>query len=249
MTNIIKSTIRKIINRYGYELIPIKAFPGDFTKKEITIIRAVSENTMTGPERLVALIRAVSYVVRHQIPGDFVECGVWRGGSMMAVAHTLLDLNFTERELYLFDTFAGMSKPTEVDGRFANEKFDQTRLSDKSSEWANAGLDEVKQALFSTGYDRSKIHFIPGLVEETLPSKAPESIALLRLDTDWYESTKHELEHLYPRLSVGGVLIIDDYGRWPGARQATNEYLAENHLRLFLNRIDVSGRLVIKLEQ
>ena len=89
---------------------------------------------------------------------------------------------------------------------------------------------------------------VPGLVEDTVPSQAPEVIALLRLDTDWYKSTWHELEHLYPRLSVGGVLIIDDYGHWEGARRAVDEFIEAKGLRLFLSRIDYTGRLAIKLD-
>ena len=80
------------------------------------------------------------------------------------------------------------------------------------------------------------------------PAASPPSIALLRLDTDWYESTYHELVHLYPRLSVGGILIIDDYGYWQGARRAVDRYFAEQGTRVFLSRIDETGRLAVKQE-
>jgi hypothetical protein len=86
-----------------------------------------------------------------------------------------------------------------------------------------------------------------GKVEDTIPADIPEKIALLRLDTDWYESTKHELIHLFPRLQKGGVLIIDDYGFWKGARKAVDEYFAENNIQILLNRIDDTGRMAIKL--
>lgn len=107
---------------------------------------------------------------------------------------------------------------------------------------------EVERAVYGTGYDREKFHFISGAVEETIPEQSPKEIALLRLDTDWYESTSHELKHLFPRLTVGGVLIVDDYGHWQGARQAVDEYVADNHVRIFLNRIDYTGRIGIKIE-
>jgi len=111
---------------------------------------------------------------------------------------------------------------------------------------ASASLDEVKRNVLGTGYDSDRVRFVEGLVEDTIPEQAPREIAVLRLDTDWYESTRHELVHLYPRLSSGGVLILDDYGCWLGARQAVDEYIEANAVRLLLTRIDSSGRLAVK---
>jgi hypothetical protein len=105
-----------------------------------------------------------------------------------------------------------------------------------SSVWARSPLDEVRRNLLATGYPADRVRFVVGRVEDTLPDQAPESIALLRLDTDWYASTRHELVHLFPRLAVGGVLLIDDYGHWQGARQAVDEYLAQTGARLLLQR-------------
>ena len=110
-----------------------------------------------------------------------------------------------------------------------------------------ASQAEAEAAVFSTGYDPADVHFVRGRVEDTIPAYAPETIALLRLDTDWYESTRHELIHLFPRLAHGGVLVVDDYGHWQGARQALDEYLAEHQVRLFLNRIDYTGRIGVKI--
>ena len=101
-------------------------------------------------------------------------------------------------------------------------------------------------AMALTNYDPKCMHFVQGKVEDTIPEQAPQSIALLRLDTDWYESTRHELEHLFPRLSPGGILIIDDYGDWQGARKATDEFVAKHAPGFFLSRIDDTGRLAIK---
>ena len=89
------------------------------------------------------------------------------------------------------------------------------------------------------------MHFVQGMVEETIPAGAPEKIALLRLDTDWYESTHHEMVHLFPRISDGGVLIIDDYGHWAGARRAVDEYFHEHNIAILLNRLDYTGRIGI----
>ena len=100
--------------------------------------------------------------------------------------------------------------------------------------------------MFSTGYDFSKMNFVKGDIMETLKTTKPKSIAILRLDTDWYNTTKFELVELYPLLSENGILIIDDYGHWQGARQAVDEYFTENKIHIFLNRVDYTCRLGIK---
>jgi O-methyltransferase len=223
-------------------------FPLDFDDADKELYRRVGPYTMTTPPRVYALVRAVEYVAARDVPGAIVECGVWRGGSMMAAALTLLRLGVSDRELYLYDTFAGMPPPTEVDTTRSGERAaDLLARGDESSHiWAIASLGDVREAILSVGYPENRIHFVEGLVEETLPATAPQEIALLRLDTDWYRSTKHELEHLYPRLASGGVLILDDYGHWQGARRAVDEYLAENGLALLLNRIDGTARIAVK---
>ena len=169
---------------------------------------------------------------------------------MMAVAQTLAQQNRRDFDLYLFDTFEGMVKPSNVDvdyaGRLASKSFQSKQISDNSSDWCTASIEEVQLNLQKTGYDLSKVHLIKGKVEDTIPSSAPTTIAMLRLDTDWYESTLHELTYLYPRLSSGGVLIIDDYGHWQGCRRAVDEYFAHNGIYLLLNRIDYTGRIAIK---
>ncbi|MGK7931025.1 MAG: TylF/MycF/NovP-related O-methyltransferase [Microcystaceae cyanobacterium] len=206
---------------------------------------------MTSRERIFALCQAIRYVSHNQIEGDIVECGVWRGGSMMAAIETLLSIHDKGRHLYLFDTFEGMSEPTENDFSFYGDNA-QTLLTknEKNEEnytWCYAALESVQQNLSQLNYDSNKIHFIKGKVEDTLPKHSPEKIALLRLDTDWYESTRHELIHLFPRLSVGGVIIIDDYGYWKGARKAVDEYFKENNIPILLHRIDHTGRIGIVL--
>lgn len=207
---------------------------------------------MTSPERVFAVLDAVRYVLKNGVAGGIVECGVWRGGTMMAVAHLLRMHNNFDRDLYLFDTFEGMPLPADVDadfrGRKAKSQFLVKKRSSDSSDWCYAPLSEVQANLESVGYLRSKVHYIVGKVEDTVPAQAPETISILRLDTDWYESTKHELVHLYPRLVKGGVLIIDDYGHWQGARKAVDEYFALDEVPILLNRIDYSGRIAIKLQ-
>ncbi|MBV9019457.1 MAG: class I SAM-dependent methyltransferase [Ktedonobacteraceae bacterium] len=251
-----KAIIRKLFQRTSSESAQVspdlcRSFP-DFDKDDIELIRKVQPFTKTGPVRIFSLIKAVEYVVNSRVPGDIVECGVWKGGSIMAIAYTLLKLGETTRNIYLFDTFEGMTTPTKEDITYEGLKAsDLLRLEvgekyRTSDVWSYASIDQVKKAVLSTGYDATKIHFVKGCVEETLPEKAPERISLLRLDTDWYESTRHELLHLFPRLSVHGVIIIDDYGHWLGAKKAIDEYLRENTISLLLNRIDYSGRIGVK---
>lgn len=222
----------------------------DFADQDRQIIESAKAFTDTGLDRMLALINAVRYVVKYDIPGAIVECGVWRGGSMMIVARTLLALGVTSRPLYLFDTFEGMPPPQKVDVNFlgmkASEKYERVTLGEQGAAWCYASLNDVRNAMRSTGYDMQHVRFIKGKVEDTVPHEAPELIAILRLDTDWYESTRHELVHLYPRLADTGVLIIDDYGHWAGARQAVDEYFAALTRPVFLHRIDYTGRLVIK---
>lgn len=203
---------------------------------------------MTSPERLEALIAATEYVVKAPIPGAIVECGVWKGGSMMAAALALM--NLTERRpLYLYDTFEGMTAPTDADENLYGEPAAAllAREPRAANVWAYAPLEGVRRSMLSTGYDPALIHFVKGPVEDTIPGTAPDQIAILRLDTDWYESTKHELKHLYPRLTRGGVLILDDYGHWAGARKAVDDYFREEGIFPLLCRIDLQGRLVVKV--
>jgi O-methyltransferase len=215
-------------------------------------IKRVRRHTMTTPRRIAALCDGVEHAVRAGVPGAVVECGVWKGGSMMAAALTLMRLGATDRDLYLFDTFEGMPPPTEEDVFSAYDGYNpmrhwrRRRREGGTSSWHHVPAGEVRRAVLSTGYPAERVHLVEGRVEETLPGAAPAEIALLRLDTDWYESTRHELEHLYPRLSPGGVLILDDYGHYEGARRAVDEYFAAAGERPLLSRIDYTGRIGVK---
>jgi O-methyltransferase len=249
-------SVRRLTRRAGYEVVryppSLEASHPDFDAADRELVARVRPYTMTTPERIVALARAVEYVVDRGIEGAIVECGVWKGGSMMVVALTLARLGAASRDLYLYDTYEGMSEPTAddvsaADGRSAADLLAADASRETSVVWAYAQLDEVTRNLASTGYDPARLHFVEGKVEETIPGVAPESIALLRLDTDWYESTRHELIHLYPRLAAAGVLIIDDYGYWKGSRKATDEYFSQPGIpRPLLTRVDSTGRVAVK---
>lgn len=216
----------------------------DLEPDVIRILDAVRPFTLTPPERIAALCAAVDYVVASGLEGAIAECGVWKGGSLMASAMRLQTVEGSERELVGFDTFSGMTDPTDVDvdhtGVAAQPRDAAVPIEKGTTE------PEVRETLRQTGYDLNRIRLIPGDVAETIPAEAPEKISVLRLDTDWYESTRHELEHLFPRLVPGGVVIIDDYGHFAGARKATDEYFA--YRRMLLHRIDYASRLGVKQE-
>lgn len=232
----------------GYGVIPSDQFRIDLEPEFRDIWEEVRAFTMTGMERGYGLFQAVRYLDARGIEGEFVECGVWKGGSCMLMIRTLQSLASESRTIRLYDTFEGMPEPGDEDviawnGRPVREKWE----SDALSSWA-VGLSEVREAVGSLGYPEQKIRYIPGDVAETLPQQPPEEIALLRLDTDWYASTLAELEELYPRLVPGGVLIIDDYGHFRGARKAVDDYFARPGIEpLLFSRLDYTGRMAVRL--
>jgi hypothetical protein len=214
------------------------------------ILKKIEKYTMTSKERAYALFKSIQYIVKNEVQGEFIECGTWRGGSAMVMAYTLIEMGDTSRKIFLYDTFAGMSKPTMEDVRNSDKNscaIDEWQINQSLShnEWCYSPLSEVKKNMTLTGYPLDKIIFVKGKVEDTIPKNVPDKIALLRLDTDWYESTLHELKHLYPNLSKNGVLIIDDYGFWAGAKKAVDEYFSSQKSPLLV-RIDNTGRIGIK---
>ena len=245
--------IKSLLNKAGIDIVRLnkqKKWPSDFESFHRDVVAKVEPYTMTTQERIFGLVEAVEYIERYKIDGDVVECGVWKGGSMLAIAETLNRGNNHTRKLYLYDTFEGMSAPTEEDVSHDDLKAEKLLASDTNKDenlvWAYSTLEQVKQTMALSSYPQNQILYIKGKVEDTIPKTLPAKIALLRLDTDWYESTKHELIHLFPKLVSGGVLIIDDYGYWKGARKAVDEYFKENNVRILLNRMDETGRIAVK---
>lgn len=225
-------------------------YPHDFEPYAQSIIDQVRPYSMTLPERLYTLIKAVEYIVINGIEGDFVECGVWRGGSMMAMALTLKRMGITDRGLHLFDTFEGMPEPEDREvtlfGSPGRQPWEENRTGTSVNHFCYASLEDVQANMASTGYSPEKIRFIQGKVQDTIPQHAPETIAMLRLDTDWYDSSKHELVHLYPRLVSKGVMIADDYGYWQGQKDATDEYFREHRIAMLLTGVDYCCRMGVK---
>jgi hypothetical protein len=235
---------------WGASPAEIAAQCPDLSASDCEIIAAAHPFSMTGIPRLASLLIVVDYLISNRIPGAFVECGVWKGGSVVAMTRTLLRAGERTRPIFLYDTFEGMSQPSPVDvsytGERAEELYRETMRPGGGSQWCAATIDAVRSVVLAQGYPADRIHFVKGRVEETIPSTIPDEIALLRLDTDWYESTRHELRHLYPLLVPGGVLIVDDYGYWKGARKAVDEFFEQTPDPVLISRIDAGARLVVK---
>lgn len=218
----------------------------------ISIFPLIKPHTITshnGPVPLWVLYKSIEHIVKNEIPGDIAECGVWNGGSMLLAALALVHFGDTSRRIYLYDTFAGMPRPDDIDKRWDGVPALPTweSFTAGGKPWGYGGtVDMVRKVMGASNYPEDKLVFVEGMVENTIPSQMSDQLSLLRLDTDLYKSTYHELVHLYPKLSQGGMLIIDDYGFYQGSRAATDQYIAENKLKVFLTRIDDSVRLVIK---
>ena len=234
--------LRKYADRYFYR----PDLENDISFQELYMKVGVKESkyTLTSMEKCYALYKAVHYITKGNLLGDIVECGVWRGGSAMLAALTLIQNNQTHRKIYLYDTYEGMPKPTDKDVDIHGTPYFQ--LWKKEKELLTVSLDEVKNNMLSTGYPSENIIFVKGMVEKTIPRTLPNQIALLRLDTDLYESTYHELIHLYPKVTTQGVVIIDDYGHFQGSQEATDKYFSQESQEVLFHRIDYSCRVGIK---
>ncbi len=257
-----KAAVNGALRRFGYQIsrhseasYAPRNIPVDYSDEERALWKQVQDFTMVSPAAVASLRRAVLYIVDAGVPGALLECGVWRGGCSMATALTLLGGGGdTSREIYLFDTYEdGWPAPEAIDvdryGHSGDVYYRRAMAEGQKPEDTVGHFDSVQKLLLETGYPPERLHFIKGDVMKTIPSQAPETIALMRLDTDWYASTKHEWEHLYARLSVGGVVIVDDYGAWEGSRQATDDFLRENGINLLLNRVDSEGSYIgVKLQ-
>jgi len=244
-----KNPLHILAKMSGHKLVPneekvAKDMDADFQ----AIYGMCRDHTMTSLDNMYSLYTSVRYIVEAGLVGDLVECGVWKGGSAMLMAKTLLLLGDKERKIYLYDTFEGMPEPEDTDVKIRTHTSGKEMWKEKqqSGGWAVAGEDEVRKNLEKTTYPQENFIFVKGKVEETIPRTIPENISILRLDTDWFSSTYHELTHLYPLLNKGGILIIDDYGSWSGSKEATDKYFSENDIKMYLHRVD-TGRIGIKI--
>ena len=247
---LIKILINKILGVLNYQIIKSKnsfEFPIEAESEIIKIINICDQFSMTGKNRMYLLSEAIMNSKINNLDGDFVECGVWRGGNILL--YKLLKNHYgLNKNIYAFDTFDGMTLPDNLDkdylGNSASLLLKKTVKKDnKANIHCYSDIDTVKKNILQYS-NLDNIKFIKGPVEKTLllEENLPDKISVLRLDTDFYSSTKIELEILYPRLVTGGVLIIDDYGYWEGARKATDEFFKKK----WLHYVDQSCRYMIK---
>jgi O-methyltransferase len=244
-----KTPIKKILNLFNLRLVKIYSFPIEANKKIIKFINISSKFSMTGNERMYLLSQAILNAKEKRLDGDFVECGVWRGGNIL-LYKLLNDFYSLNKTIFAYDTFEGMTEPEGIDIDHQGNSAKKRLLANNKSENLNnihcfSTIDSVKKNI-SECTNLKNINFIVGPVEKTLLKKKnlPKKISVLRLDTDWYSSTKIELKILYPRLVYGGVLIIDDYGAWQGSRKATDEYFLNK--KKWLHVYDDTLRYLIK---
>lgn len=230
--------------------------PVELAQTDLEFIAMIKRKkwSMVSDQRLYATMMACKHVAHNDIPGDFVECGVWRGGNAL-IAAWVFGQYAPSKKIWLFDTFLGMTEPSEADTRLTTGKLAiktyESRAKGDYNDWCYASLDAVRENFDHCGLLGENIRFVPGDVIETLGNdcNVPKKISLLRLDTDWYESTRKELEVLYPRLVHGGIIIIDDYGYWAGSKRATDEYFEKAGNRPFLQYVDSDGRMGIKISE
>jgi hypothetical protein len=244
--------MRPFLARYltslGQKFTGLQGLIPELGPEEHSLLNAARGLSMTSPIAQWELIQAIRHIENNAIAGDLVECGVWRGGNLV-IAGLLRDRLGFDRQIWAYDTFAGMTAPTEADFKPGEELDVEKKFADLDrgdrNEWCYASVEDVLQS-FESRVGNRNLRTIRGPVEETLrkPENLPEKIAILRLDTDFYESTKAELEILYPRLSKGGVLIVDDYGEWAGARKAVDEYFSGQGI--WLHYVTHTVRLMVK---
>lgn len=253
LNNLITSFLSKFLDNRGFKLLNNNNFNtiNDLTNEERKILNYIIDKqlTMTSKDNLAATILSVRYAVRNNIKGDFVECGIWRGGHSIAAALTF-ELYDSDKKVFCFDTFQGMTEPTFLDKKsssktLALEKYSALNKKEYNA-WCYSPIDEVINNFIKAGIPSDRFVLIKGDVLETLPKFKSGNISILRLDTDWYESTKKELEFLWPYVTKFGVLIIDDYGHWEGSKKAVDEFF-EFKKGLFFNAIDYTARSAIKL--
>jgi O-methyltransferase len=238
----------------GYKVIAKTTFNYklDLTDQETKILNYVFENrlTMGSKDNLAATILAVRYVCKNKLKGDFVECGVWRGGHGIAAALTF-NLYSSKNKVICLDTFLGMTKPTDNDFSNHDKLKAITQFNSNSridhNEWCFASYDDVQRNFLQAGVLKDDFELIKGDVAETLPKLSVNPIVFLRLDTDWYESTKMELKYLWPLLIVNGVLVVDDYGHWQGSKKAVDEFFQSSPTILF-HALDYTSRSGIKIK-
>ena len=255
----LKDVLKKVIDKSGYEIQRKHSLLGyDLEDEANELILRIRPNTMLSRERLVTLYQQVVHCERNDLAGDFVECGVWKGGSVGLMALANLKTGKSRRHIHLYDSFSEICEP---DG-----KVDGARAVEEVRAWSKDGgvsgklvpvagfydllggpgtLEGNRELLEKKiGYDPAFLHYHKGWFQDTLPATAKQvsQIAILRLDGDWYASTKVCLDYLYSKVVKDGFVIIDDYGAYDGCRKAVDEFRASQKINGYLHHIDKVAR-------
>ncbi len=189
-------------------------------------------DTMIGMNRLNNIEHCVRAIVAGNVPGDFIEAGVWRGGAVILMRGLLKELGITDRKVWAADSFRGLPAPDA-------EKYEADRgFGLHREKILSVSLETVKNNFRKYDLLDDQVVFLEGWFKDTLPPAPVEKLALIRLDADMYESTMQALHHLYPKLSPGGFVIVDDYNAFPNCRQAVDEYRAQHRITEKMIAID-----------
>jgi O-methyltransferase len=273
----VKNWIKKKMAMFGFNIIRVPRSNSNILRTRLSrnlktgyayedeafeAMQIVSSNTMLPYEPLVTLFEQVVYCDKNNIEGDFVECGVWKGGATGMMALATLKYGTSRRHLHLFDAFQEICQPDEEhdDKEIVDEvkKLVRTKQFDEDlkpltgvyDQFGGPGtLSENKKLLEQViGYPAGHLHYHVGWFQDTVPADAPgiSKIAILRLDGDWYQSTKVCLDHLYDKVVTNGIVIIDDYGYNTGCKKAVDEFLAAKKAFPILNYINNTCRYFIK---
>ena len=228
--------------RYGLNLLAKRGFklvrevPFDEQKRNLGLDWPAKAETMIGMQRLTSLQRCVETLLAEDVPGDLIECGVWRGGACILMKAVLAAYGDQERSVWIADSFAGVPAPDKE-----NYSIDADVRLDLVADVLAVSEADVKANFMRYGLLDDRVRFLAGLFKDTLRGAPIDCIALLRLDGDLYESTIQALDALYPRLSVGGFCIIDDYHAMDVCYQAVTNYREQNGISEEISEIDGSG--------
>ncbi len=245
----IKNKLKRTINRIFsmFDLVISKKKPSivEISEEEENNINISKKYSMTTEIRMWALLNSLKKVHYEKIDGDIVECGVWKGGNIILIKK-FIEKNNLKKKIYCYDTFEGMTPTSFIDNEISSGRNASEIVKNNNTYLCKSSLEETKDNVRKNVKDFNNINFIQGKVEDTLidEKNLPEKISICRLDTDYYSSTKIELEILYPRIVQGGILIVDDYGHWSGSKKAVDEYFKDNFA--MKHYVDYACRLIIK---
>tara|TARA_Y100001935_G_C17239936_1_gene475117 strand:+ start:140 stop:898 length:759 start_codon:yes stop_codon:yes gene_type:complete len=251
MLNTFKILLNKFLSIFNLSIINNNQKIIELNNDDAKLISVISKYSMTPRIRIYNLLQALRHIKQKNIDGDFVECGVWRGGNIILFKKFLEnELKNSNKKIFAYDTYEGMNQPSEEDYNLTSKLSAKILLKKEKNKnsniWGVSKIEDVKKNISENVESLNDINFIKGEVEQTLNNEKnlPLKISILRLDTDWYLSTKKELEVLYDRVSSGGIIIIDDYGHWNGSKKAVDEFFSNKYV--WMHYVDYACRLIIK---